>query len=199
MARMTQLQLGAPLLLVAVTLAMSGCSEISEPDGTLGEVQAAVGAEPGCATTSIASPSGGSFVASASGASVSSPDDKYNTAGCPNQYVAEVTGFIAQCGSFFVDWDQPMPTNATDCASTRLQYHMYGYNGAWSGAVFNSYQAGLWNGASCTLGLNAPGYPNGSSNMTAYSKVRVAVEAWQWVDQRPDHKFVRVVCSEAIH
>lgn len=204
---MTRAPLFSLLHATAITAMIAGCDLIDapapldkpdqadasgEPTPTSRSVVANFGGEAGCATTSLAAPNGGSMIATASGATVVSPDDKYHTSSCPDQFVAEVTGVPAICEGFSTGWDQPLPNNPTSCANARLQVHAYGFsNGAWTSTVWSASEAGLWTGNQCIL---FPTKITGQLTAGLYSKIRFAVQAWEWVNGRADHKLVNVSC-----
>src|ERR1043165_9237499 len=117
MSSISQLSL---LLSTMFTMTTAGCDLIDDPapldppgqadapDQTTPTSRDAVanfGGEAGCATTSLAAPNGGTIIASASGASVSSNDDKYHTPSCSDQFVAEVIGVPSVCEGFSARWD----------------------------------------------------------------------------------------------
>jgi hypothetical protein len=195
------------LLSTALTVTIAACDLIDapipldKPDQTDAPGQSAAtprtvaanfGGEAGCATTSLAAPNGGSMIASGGGASVVSPDDKYHTASCPDQFVAEITGVPSICEGFSTGWDQPLPNNPVSCANARLQIHAYGFsNGAWTSAVWSASEAGVWIGTGCIL---VPSKITGILTAGLYSKIRFAVQAWEWVNGRADHKLVNVSC-----
>jgi len=161
------------------------------PEQNTDAIQQAFGGEAGCTIASLASPNGGAIIPGSTN-EITSPDDKYNTDNCPYQYVAEVNN-PSECNLIGVKWGQSLPSNSAECGSARIQQHWYGYNGSWSGVIYSDYQLGVWNGT-CSWGAHASGQPSGSTNVSSYSKIRIAIQAWEWVNSHTDHKFVDVDC-----
>lgn len=195
-------RLSAGLGLLGASLVAAACTAEARPteepsaDAT-GTASQALG-EAACATVPLSSPHGA--LLSTSGI-VNSPDDQYNPVGCPKQFIVQVTGFtssesITPSGA---GWgDEPLPTNAADCANARAIASWFGwYPGFlsvpehWDSAPRGQirYQ-GSWNSAAgaCTL-IPVAGYPTGTWPPSGLTKFRVAMQNWQWVNGKPDYKF----------
>jgi hypothetical protein len=163
----------------------------------------------GCTTATLSGKNGAVLTIPANSNGIAySPDDQYNACS-PKQFVVEITNATnTYANHYYVDWGQPLPGNATDCANSRLFVETYGWNGsAWvnAGADYIGYQ---WNGSSCIRGAHGTGYPvinsdinlldsNASQNFNGFSKVRLSVQAFTWLpaapggtSNRPDYKTV---------
>ncbi len=204
-AKRTTWGVAVGLATLAVTLCSACTGETKaadaspgEPDDVTGTTSQALG-EAACATVAITSTNGA--ILSAPDSAANSPDDQYNPAGCPKQFVVEVTGLS---GTEFVttgpSWgDEPLPSTAAECANARSIVSWYAYHpaasifqvGHWDTSLAGQmrYQ-GIWDGspAHCTL-VPVSGYPTGAWPPAGYAKFRVAMQNWQWVNGKPDYKF----------
>lgn len=101
--------------------------------------------EPACATTSIANPSHGAQIAMSPTPSPcgdvtntsTSPNTSYGAAGCPNQYITEVTGTMGRPLSFYRDW-WASGLNETTCGLAHLYHSAFGRSmlAYWNGSVW---------------------------------------------------------------
>jgi hypothetical protein len=193
-------------VLTGVGAMVSSCNVPENDPGDeperVGIAQQALGGEASCATATGIPANDGATIAMTAfvGGTVNSPDDTYNYegSGCPKQYIVEITGWNlpANGTDVSVNWNQPLPTNATDCGNARgLTYYYEFTGGSWNttptGHISSS---GSWNGSSCSWSSSTVG----SVPSVGATKVRVAVQGWQWVGSKADHKYVTVTASPKI-
>lgn len=144
--------------------------------------------EAACATIALSDPNGGSIALTGQYQSVSPSSANYGAgrSTCPHQYVVEFTNWDQSPSNYneVVATFASMPTNATDCANSRIYYTWYGYNGSWTSWMNSDYYAGSWSGGACSW-VEVTGYPitNGypaGEPSQSYSKARLAVQAFRW-------------------
>lgn len=115
------------------------------PDGLAADIDPLAIGEPQCATTSIASATNGEQVAMSPespqcgehfNGSVS-PNASYNPAGCPNQYITEVTGTQNREFDFYWDW-RGSALNSDTCELAHVFVTAYGryYSVSWNGTYY---------------------------------------------------------------
>lgn len=115
-----------------------------EPVGELtADIDPQLIGEAACATASISNPDNGASVAMTTAPSCgfawdgsTSPNTAYNPAGCPNQYITEVTGTQGEALSFYSAW-QGIALDETYCELSSMA--LSGYAAKWVAVKVGSF------------------------------------------------------------